>query len=64
MAFSRRTGVKLLILAVFLFQICDAFTKKRADQLSVPEIEEELEVSHGSREHQLHKIYASWNALM
>jgi predicted DNA-binding transcriptional regulator YafY len=46
MAFSRRTGLKIVLLAAFLFQICDAFTKKRADQLSVQEIEEELEVSN------------------
>jgi hypothetical protein len=44
MAFSRRTGIKVILLLGFLLQICNALTSKRADQLSIQEIKEELEV--------------------
>jgi len=43
MAISKRTGIKIVILLAFLLQICDALASKRAEQLSVQEIEEELE---------------------
>jgi hypothetical protein len=45
MAFSKRTGLKVVLLLGVLLQICEALTSKRTDQLSVQEIEEELEVS-------------------
>lgn len=45
MALSKRTGLKAVLLLAFVLQICDALTTKRADQLSVQDIEEELEVS-------------------
>ena len=46
MMWSKRTGLKAVLLLAFLLHVCDAVTSKRVDQLSEQEVEEELEVCH------------------